>query len=281
MPRMMTIALAQLKPVIGDSETNLRRALESVEKAKAAGANLLMLPELHLQGYRADERFAELAETIPGPSSERLAEAAKAAKMFVVMGMARKQEEYPYSVYNSLCFVGPEGHIGHYDKIFLGTFHPYTEGVYFAPGRRAPVFNTPFGRASLQICYDSSFPELTRHYALQGSEINIVISAGPSGFSENWATSIKQRATENIMWTFYCNTVGTQKDSDFFGGSKIVSPDGRVIAEAAFGEEDFLVATIDLDEASLIRRQRLTFRDVQPWLFEEMAEVARGNGKVG
>jgi predicted amidohydrolase len=83
------------------------------------------------------------------------------------------------------------------------------------------------------------------------------------------------------MWTFYCNTVGAQKDSDFFGGSKIVAPNGRVVAEAKFGEEDFLVAAIDLDEASLIRRQRLTFRDVQPWLFEEMAEVARGGRKLG
>lgn len=274
MAREMTIALAQLTPAIGDVETNLRRALECVTRAKQAGADLLMLPELHLQGYKADELFAEQAETIPGPSTDRLVEAAKEAGIFVVMGMARKEATYPYSVYNSLVFVGPHGLIGHYDKIHLGTFHPYTEGVYFAAGRSAPVFDTPFGKSSLQICYDAFFPELTRHYALQGAELNLVISAGPSGFAEGWSIALRQRATENLMWTIYCNTVGKQKDFDFFGGSKIVSPMGKVVAEAAFGKEDFLVATIDLDEASLLRRQRLTFRDVQPWLLKEMAKSA-------
>jgi predicted amidohydrolase len=273
---MMTIALAQLTPKIGNPEANLTRALEYVAKAKQAGADLLMLPELHLQGYKADELFAEQAETIPGPSSDLLAKAAAEAGMFVVMGMARKEEAYPYSVYNSLVFVGPHGLIGHYDKIHLGTFHPYTEGVYFAAGKRAPVFDTPFGKSSLQICYDAFFPELTRHYALQGAELNLVISAGPTGFADGWSVALRQRATENLMWTAYCNTVGQQKDFSFFGGSKIVNPVGKVVAEAAIGKEDFLVATIDLDEASLLRRQRLTFRDVQPWLLKEMADNARG-----
>jgi predicted amidohydrolase len=274
MARLMTVALAQLTPALGDPETNLRRALECVTRAKGVGADLLMLPELHLQGYRADELFAEQAETIPGPSSERLAKAAAEAGMFIVMGMARRDEAFPHAVYNSLVFVGPHGLIGCYDKIHLGTFHPYTEGVYFAGGKRAPVFDTPFGKASLQICYDAFFPELTRHYALQGAELNLVISAGPSGFVEGWSVALRQRATENLMWTIYCNTVGNQKDFSFFGGSKVVNPMGKVIAEAAIGKEDFLIATIDLDEATLLRRQRLTFRDVQPWLLKEMAEYA-------
>jgi (R)-amidase len=276
MTRMVTIALAQLTPQIGDSDANLQRALECVSRAKNAGADLLMLPELHLQGYKADELFAEQAETIPGPSTDKLVAAAKESGLFIVMGMARKQETFPYCVFNSLCFVGPHGLIGYYDKIHLGTFHPYTEGVYFAPGRSAPVFDTPFGRSSLQICYDAFFPELTRYYALQGAELNLVISAGPNGFAEGWSTALRQRATENLMWTASCNTVGKQKEFGFFGGSKIVNPMGKVVAEAKFGEEDFLVATIDLDEATLARRHRLTFRDVQPWLLEELAEVAKG-----
>lgn len=278
MARLMTVALAQLTPAIGDVETNLRRALECVTRAKTSGANLLMLPELHLQGYRADELFAAQAESVPGPSSERLAKAAAETGMFIIMGMARRDETFPHAGYNSLVFVGPEGLLGYYDKIHLATFSPYKEGVYFAGGKRAPVFETPFGKSSVQICYDVYFPELTRHYALQGAELNLVISAGPIGTEEGWSLALRQRAIENQMWTIYCNTVGDQKDTCFFGGSKIIGSKGKVVAEAAVGKEDLLISTIDLDEAALRRRQRLPFRDVQPWLIKEMAENARGLG---
>ena len=102
-------------------------------------------------------------------------------------------------MYNSLCFVEPEGVLGYYDKVHLGTFHPYIEGVYFAPGKRAPVFDTRFGRVSLQICYDVEFPELTRVFALKGSIINLVISAGPSGSERSWSTLLQARSMENLV----------------------------------------------------------------------------------
>ncbi|GLS35557.1 apolipoprotein acyltransferase [Mesorhizobium tianshanense] len=274
MKSKLTIALAQLAPEVGNTETNLTRAIEAADKAKAAGADILMLPELHLQGYRADELFAELAETIPGPSTDRLGEVAKKHNLHIVMGMGRRSEGFPDLCYNSLCFLGPEGVIGWYDKIHLGTFHPYIEGVYFAPGRSAPVFDTRFGKVALQICYDASFPELTRLYAMRGAVLNLVISAGPSGDCEGWANTLRQRASENVMWTAYCNTVGKQKDFSFFGGSKIVNPFGQIVAEAKFDEEDFLVATIDLEQSFHTRRHWMTFRDVQPWLLSELAEAS-------
>jgi predicted amidohydrolase len=260
----LTVALAQLNSVLGDSAANLERAVGYVERAAAAGADLVMFPELYLQGYRADEQFALTAETIPGPTTARLEELAARHDLYIVMGMARTEDAFPYLVYNSLCFVGPEGLLGYYDKIHLGTFHPYIEGVYFAPGDRAPVFDTRFGRVSLQICYDVWYPELTRAYALQDSQVNLVISAGPSGFVDGWTTMLRARSMENLFPSVYCNTVGKQKDFSFFGGSKIVAATGQVTTEAKLDEEDFVVGTVDLAQARLMRKQWLLFRDRNP-----------------
>jgi predicted amidohydrolase len=267
------VALAQLNSTLGDSAANLDRAMEYIARAAEAKADLVMFPELYLQGYRVDEQVAYTAEPIPGPATERLIEAARQHDLYIIMGMARLEEQYPFLVYNSLCFVGPEGLVGdgYYDKIHLGTFHPYIEGVYFAPGRRTPLFDTRLGRLSVQICYDVSFPELTRVYAVNGSLVNLVISAGPSVAVDSWRTSLQTRSMENLMPSVYCNTVGWQKDFSFFGGSKIVNALGQVTTEAKIDEEDFVVGTVDIEQALVLRRQWLLFRERRPDLYGALA----------
>ena len=261
------VGLAQLNSALGDSSANLERAMPYIAEAAGQGADLVMFPELYLQGYRADELNATIAEPIPGPATERLLAEARKHDIYIVMGMARLEEDYPHLVYNSLCFIGPEGMVEYYDKIHLGTFHPYTEGVYFAPGQRTPVFDTRFGRVSLQICYDACFPELTRTYAVMGSLVNLVISAGPSVAKDTWKIILQARSLENLFPSVYCNVVGTQKDFSFFGGSKIVNASGMVTDEAKFDEEDFIVGTVDIAEALLLRRQWLMFRERRPDLY--------------
>ena len=270
----ITVGLAQLNSDLGDNAANLRRAEEFIDRAAAESCDLVMFPELYLQGYRADELFVDTAEPIPGPTTARLEVLARERDMHIVMGMGRLEESFPHLIYNSLCFVGPDGLLGYYDKIHLGTFHPFIEGVYFAPGRRAPVFDTRFGRVSLQICYDTWFPELTRTYALKGSLLNLVISAGPSGSEDSWKTMLRARSMENAFPSVYCNTVGQQKNFSFFGGSKIVSASGKVTTEAKLDEEDFVTGVVDLDEALRIRRHWLLFRERNPSLYTPL--TARG-----
>jgi predicted amidohydrolase len=268
-PKNFTVALAQLNSDVGNSAANLDRAIEYIARAAEAKADFVLFPELYLEGYRADERFSLIAETIPGPATERLTMAARKYGIYIIMGMGRREDHFPYLVYNSLCFIGPDGLVdeGYYDKIHLGTFHPYIEGVYFAPGRRVPTFDTRFGRVSVQICYDVWYPELTRSYALKGSIANLVISAGPSGFTQGWTTMLQGRSMENLMPSVYCNVVGWQKDFSFFGGSKITSPLGKVTTEAKFDEEDFVVGEVDVAQGILLRRQWLYFRERRPDLY--------------
>ncbi len=267
------IGLAQLNSELGDTQANLRRAEQYIARAAAEGCDLVMFPELYLQGYRADTCFVDVAEPIPGPSTARLEALAREHGLYIVMGMGRLEEDFPHLIYNSLCFVGPEGLLGHYDKVHLGTFHPYIEGVYFAPGRHAPVFDTRFGRVSLQICYDSWFPELTRTYALKGSILNLVISAGPSGSEDSWKTMLRARSMENAFPSVYCNTVGRQKDFSFFGGSKIVNASGIVTAEAKYDEEDFVIGEVDLEEGLRVRRHWLLFRERNPAVYAPLTQA--------
>jgi N-carbamoylputrescine amidase len=112
---------------------------------------------------------------------------------------------------------------------------------------------------------------LTRVYALKGSLINLVISAGPSGAERSWSTMLQTRSAENLFHSVYCNTVGQQKDFSFFGGSKIVSPDGQIELEAKFDEEDFVVGTLDTSLSTLRRKQWLLFRDRRPDVYRLLA----------
>ena len=107
-------------------------------------------------------------------------------------------------------------------------------------------------------------PELTRTYAVMGSLVNLVISAGPSVAKDTWKIILQARSLENLFPSVYCNVVGTQKDFSFFGGSKIVNASGMVTDEAKFDEEDFIVGTVDIAEALLLRRQWLMFRERAP-----------------
>lgn len=264
MSQPLMLALAQLESAVGEPEKNLARALDVIREAAARGARLVALPELYLPGYAADEAFARLAETVPGPATARLEALCRELGVHAVVGLARKTLVFPHLVYNTAVLVGPRGVVGYYDKIYLGTFGPFREGCYFAPGERAVVLPTPWGKAGLQICYDCSFPELSRALARRGAVLNLVISAGPLASRDKWGHLLRTRAYENAWITGYCNAVGRQGEYVFFGESRVLGPTGEVIAQAKGDAEELLVAEADLDRVPEARYQRMPFRDV-PW----------------
>lgn len=254
------VALAQLAQVVGDPAANLRRAVDALGEAAARGARLVLFPELHLQGYAADEAFASLAETVPGPSTAALVEAAGRLGVEAVVGMARRDAAFPHGVYNSAVLLDGSGVRAVYDKVHLGTFGPFREGCWFAPGRGAEVVSTALGPSGLAICYDCSFPERSRGLALGGAESLLVISAGPVASRDKWGHLLRTRAYENAMWVLYCNTVGRQGPYEFFGASRVVAPNGEVTAEAPVGEESLLVADLSPEAVAQERYRRHPFR---------------------
>jgi beta-ureidopropionase len=266
------VALAQLNSAIGDVSANLKRAQDVIQDAHKAGADVVLFPELYLQGYRADERFAETAIEVDGPVVAELVAMATEANLHIIMGTARGERTFPQNVYNAALLIGPKGLLGVYDKAHLATFRVYREGAFFARGRRIPTFDTDFGRIGIQICYDLDVPEVSRVLALQGAEINFVITAGTSGFREGWKKLLFVRSVENAMYSVFCNVAGTQKDSEFFGGSRIVGPSGEVVVTARDDVEDLVVGDVDLERVSQVRHELHPFDVRSPGLYGKIVE---------
>ena len=266
-------ALAQAPSVLADVEQNSATARDYIERAAEAGAELIVFPELFLQGYLADEEFAATSVVLPGPIGDELGQLAQRHRMTIVMGLARADAGFPHLVYNSALTALPDGSTAVYDKIHLGTYGAYREGCFFAPGGAIDTTDMPFGRAGIEICSDISYPEVARVLALKGALLHIVLSAGPDEFKETWPCLLKVRSLENAFFTVYVNTVGEQKEVNFFGGSRIVDPSGHTIAEAPHDEPALLVADIDLAEVARRRQQRLLFRDRVPELYRSIAET--------
>ena len=121
------VATVQINSFLGEVEKNLERAVGYIRQAAEQGADIVLFPELYLQGYCAEQLLTETSETIPGPTSDIILKESKNHNIYVVIGMARKDIGYPHLVYNSALFTGPDGMTEYYDKIHLGTFvcsHP-------------------------------------------------------------------------------------------------------------------------------------------------------------
>ena len=277
-------ALAQAPSEVGNVDENWKSAKTYIERAGQADAQLIVFPELFLQGYLANEAFADTAVVLPGPLQDELSQLAQRYRLSVVMGLARADPGFPHLVYNSALLANPDGTTFIYDKIHLGTYGAYVEGCFFAPGKAITTTQAPFGPIGIEICSDIAFPEVARVLALQGATLHIVLSAGPDEFKDTWPCLLKVRSLENAFFTIYVNTVGEQRGINFFGGSRIVSPAGHTIAEAPLNEPYLLVEDIDLDEVARQRRHRLLFRDRFPDLYQTILEgpstrTATGSGR--
>src|SRR5947209_1356990 len=146
----ITVALGQIEPKTADKRANLDKLTEYMERAAADGADLIIFPELALTGYGCGDGFFELAEEVPGPSTEYLVEEARRLHLHVIWGMPERG--LPGIVYNSAVLIGPGGHLGTWRKHTLPGHATDMSGPgafpdrrFFRVGTRSPVFDTPIG----------------------------------------------------------------------------------------------------------------------------------------
>jgi len=220
-----------------------------------------------------DEVF-HLAESIPGPSTRKVESMAKEDGVHIIFGMP-EESQVKGVVHNTAVFVGPKGLIGKYRKIHLPTHSVFEERRYYRPGQEAPVFKTDLGTIGLNICYDLYFPELTRLQALQGAQLIVCISASPGlrrRFFEGFCLS---RAMENAIYLAYVNRVGIEEGLQFWGGSRVVAPNGSVLAQCKYDVEEFQICKVDLDEVSRARAFIPTIKDLEPGLFDQLRAKSR------
>ena len=269
------VALAQMECVVGDKEANLTKMREMVCAAKEEGAELVIFPELSLTGYVCRDLFYELAEPVPGPSTEKMAEVAKEEGVLIVFGLPERSHVSGSVLYNTAVLVGPEGVLGSYRKMHLPTHSVFEEKRYFRPGYGANVFETRLGRIGMMICYDVFFPEVARLLRLKGAQLIVAISASPGVRRAYFETLLSARALENTVHLAYVNLVGREDGLHFWGGSRLIGPTGSIIARARYNEEDLVVAEVDLSDADRAGIFLPMLRDLRPELFEELGREAR------
>jgi predicted amidohydrolase len=268
------LLLAQTGPKVGNKERNLRQISEQAAKARKKNIDLLIFPELHLTGYTMRDEVSHLAEPIPGPSTRRVESLAKEHNVHIIFGMP-EESEVKGVLHNTAVFVGPKGLIGRYRKIHLPTHSVFEERRYYRPGHEVPVFKTDIGTIALNICYDLYFPELTRLQALQGAQLVVCISASPGlrrRFFEGFCLS---RAMENAVYLVYVNRVGIEEGLQFWGGSRVIAPNGSVLAQCKYDVEEFQICKVDLDEVSRARAFIPTIKDLEPGLFDQLRVKSR------
>ncbi|MBY3049929.1 nitrilase family protein [Rhizobium laguerreae] len=252
--RTVTVATVQFEPIVGDRAGNLAAIDRLVRSAKTRGAEIVVLPELADSGYnfRDGDEVATLAGPVPGgPSAETLCRLAEELGLYIVSGVAEQDGD---RFYNSALLCGPEGYIGKYRKLHLWN----NENRLFRKGDLGlPVFDLPFGRIGIAICYDGWFPETFRQLALAGAELvcvptNWVPMAGAESVPEPMANILhKAAAHTNGLYIACADRIGIERGQSFIGRSLIVGPQGwPVSGPASADREEILLAHIDLSSVT-------------------------------
>ena len=265
--KVVTVGCANFTPVWGDKKRTLAKIEANIVEAASQGIDILAFPEESLTGTsgcdacRAEQHACDVhveeGEPVPGPSTEHVAELAREHDIYVAFGLQECDAQDPHVRYNSVAFVGPEGIIGTYRKIHLGTLPWVVEDIVFKPGTSLPVFPTRFGPIGIQICYDFWFnPELSRILALKGARLILNCCgtfAGP-GKRDYMVATTTVRAQENLVYAATANLVGGPgthdyspehldeiRAPDYLGHSLIAGPAfprfSQVYAEGGDGEE--------------------------------------------
>ncbi|MGA2586100.1 MAG: nitrilase-related carbon-nitrogen hydrolase [Candidatus Aminicenantales bacterium] len=281
----MKIALAQMAPRLGNIKKNLDLHLQTIEKARKAGVDLLVFPELSLTGYK----LRDLVETVavdPEKAREIRALKARSKDIALVFGFVEERPAEKGLFYNSAAFCA-EGRILHiHRKVFLPTFGLFEEARFFAPGRNFRTFDTPWGKMGLLICRD--FLHYNASYLLYagGAETMIAISAAPGrglsgdkGFASSRMWELMGEAMGRFSQAFvlYCNRVGIEDGVVFAGGSFIFNPMGERLSQAAYFEPELVIREIDMNEVRKARKNWPFKRDDKPEVtLEALQRIVHG-----
>jgi N-carbamoylputrescine amidase len=245
-----------------DTQENLEKACERVKEAADAGAQVICLPELFKSQYfcqKEDAATFDLAESIPGPSTEALGKIAREKKVTVLASLFERRMAGVY--HNTLAVIGKDGQLaGMYRKMHIPDDPLYYEKYYFTPGDLGfRAFDTPEAKVGTLVCWDQWYPEAARITALQGANVLFYPTAigwhpvekEEYGFRQHdaWRTIQRSHAIANGVYVAAVNRTGHEGAKDggiqFWGSSFIADPFGQILAEASQDKEEILYAECD------------------------------------
>jgi len=278
------IGLVQMS-MTSDPDRNLEHAIQRVQEAAAKGAQIICLPELFQTQYfcqREDAALFDLAGPIPGPTSNRLSEIAKTLRVVLIASLFEKRAPGVY--HNTAAIFDTDGGLrGLYRKMHIPDDPLYYEKFYFTPGDLGfRAFDTEVGRVGTLVCWDQWYPEGARLTALQGAQVLFYPTAigwhraekAEFGKAQHdaWRTIQRSHAIANGIYVAVVNRVGFETGDirgkaapgaglEFWGGSFISDPFGRVIAEASHDKEEILMGEVDVRLLEDTRRNWPFLRD--------------------
>ncbi len=283
-PEKFTVGLIQMS-MTSDPDKNLQHAIELIRDASGRGAKVVCLPELFQTQYfcqREEASLFDLAESIPGPTSEKLSRVAKELGIVLVSSLFEKRAPGVY--HNTAAIFEADGALrGLYRKMHIPDDPLYYEKYYFTPGDLGyRAFDTNAGRIGALVCWDQWYPEGARLTALQGASILFYPTAigwhpaekAEFGTAQHdaWRTIQRAHAIANGIYVGVVNRVGFETGDirgksapgaglEFWGGSFLCDPFGRVIAEASHDKEEILIGEVDLRLIEETRRNWPFLRD--------------------
>ncbi|MEN8635818.1 carbon-nitrogen hydrolase [Pseudoalteromonas arctica] len=293
-PAKLTVALVQQSNT-DNAQHNMAKSISAIREAAQKGAKLVVLQELHRSLYfcqTEDVDVFDLAETIPGPSSNALGELAKELSIVIVASLFEKRATGLY--HNTAVVLEQDGSIaGKYRKMHIPDDPGFYEKFYFTPGDIGfePI-QTSVGKLGVLVCWDQWFPEAARLMAMAGAEVLIYPTA--IGWDPNddiaeqtrqkdaWVISQRAHAVANGVPVISCNRVGHESDpsaqSDgiaFWGNSFIAGPQGELLAEANNTDEQILVVEIDQKRSENVRRIWPFLRDRRIDHYKDLTKIYR------
>ncbi|MER6272140.1 carbon-nitrogen hydrolase family protein [Streptomyces sp. 900105755] len=263
----MRTALLQSSGRPGSTFENLKVLDEAAGRAAAAGAALLVAPEMFLTGYAIGDDIARLAEPADGDSADAIAELAHRHGLAITYGYPERDGD---QVHNSAQLISADGtRLANYRKSHLfGGF----ERDHFTPGDQ-PVVQAQLNglTVGIMICYDVEFPELVRAHALAGTDLLLVPTANMHPFEIVAESLVPVRAWENQMYVAYANRVGQEGEFEFFGLSALAGPDGVARARAGRSGEELVLADLDPALLAASREANPYLEDRRPGLYGSLA----------
>jgi N-carbamoylputrescine amidase len=302
--RKYSVGLVQMR-MTADPEANFAAAVERIRAAARLGANVVCLPELFRTQYfcqREEHALFDLAEPIPGPSIARLAEVARELHVAIIASLFERRA--PGLYHNTAVTLDADGAIkGVYRKMHIPDDPLFYEKYYFAPGDLGfQAVDVEFGRVGTLVCWDQWFPEAARLTALQGAEAIFYPTAigwhpaekaefGAAQY-EAWQTIQRSHAIANGVYVAGVNRVGLEQGDvsgnratgagiEFWGGSFLCDPFGRIIAKASHDKEEILIGEIDLGLIEETRRNWPFLRDRRIDAYEPITERWLGSPAGG
>lgn len=279
LPNKFTVGLVQLK-LEANPDANLKHGAAKVEEAARRGAQVVCLPELFRSQYfcqKEDASLFDLAEPIPGPTTEALSAVARKHRVVVIAPIFEKRA--PGLYHNSVAVIDADGSLlGIYRKMHIPDDPAFYEKFYFTPGDLGfKTFSTQHGTVGTLICWDQWYPEGARLTALKGASILFYPTAigwhphekAQYGKQQRdaWITVQRAHAIANGVYVAAVNRVGHEKVGDgsagleFWGSSFLADPQGVILAEASIDAEEILVGEVDLGRIEDVRRNWPFLRD--------------------